>query len=155
MWRRFRNKYSCPAVCAIQWRQPSLFGDDTHAVVTRPKWAWRARTTQGAVPCAGGLRAWPIDRCSSKDTGKGERKTPTLAYKGNRQKERIARRRETTKVQTCNRHAAKFYSALDKILVATSFSWRSRCLSRSGFALWTSVALTKAACDSMDEPSVA
>ena len=39
-------------------------------MVTRPNCAWRARTTQGVVPCAGGLRAWPIDRCSNKDTGK-------------------------------------------------------------------------------------
>ena len=29
----------CPAACASLWRLPSLFGDDTHAVVTRPKWA--------------------------------------------------------------------------------------------------------------------
>ena len=33
------QKYSCPAACASQWRQPSLFGDDIHAVGTRPKWA--------------------------------------------------------------------------------------------------------------------
>ena len=33
------KKCSCPAACARLWRQPSLFGDDTHAVVTRPKWA--------------------------------------------------------------------------------------------------------------------
>ena len=33
------QKYPSPAACASHWRQPSLFGDDTHAVVTRPKWA--------------------------------------------------------------------------------------------------------------------
>ena len=33
------KKYPCPAACVSQWRQPSLFGDDTHAVVKRPKWA--------------------------------------------------------------------------------------------------------------------
>ena len=35
----------CLPACASLWRQPSLFGDDTHAVVARPKWAWRARNT--------------------------------------------------------------------------------------------------------------
>ena len=34
-----------PAACASLWRPPSLFGDDTHAVVARPKWAPRARDT--------------------------------------------------------------------------------------------------------------
>ena len=33
------KKYQCPAACVSQWRQPSLCGDDTHAVVKRPKWA--------------------------------------------------------------------------------------------------------------------
>ena len=33
------KKYPCPAACASLWRQPSLFGDDTHAVSTRPRWA--------------------------------------------------------------------------------------------------------------------
>ena len=33
------KKYPCPTACASQWRQPSLSGDNTHAVATRPKWA--------------------------------------------------------------------------------------------------------------------
>ena len=33
------KKYQCLAACASLWRQPSLFGDDTHAVGTRPRWA--------------------------------------------------------------------------------------------------------------------
>ena len=33
------KKYPCLAACASLWRQPSLFGDGTHAVGTRPKWA--------------------------------------------------------------------------------------------------------------------
>ena len=33
------KKYPCPAACANLWRQPSLFGDDTHAVGTWPRWA--------------------------------------------------------------------------------------------------------------------
>ena len=31
------EKCPCLAACASVWRQPSLFGDDTRAVVTRPK----------------------------------------------------------------------------------------------------------------------
>ena len=31
------KKYPCLAACATLWRQPSLFGDDTLAVVTRPR----------------------------------------------------------------------------------------------------------------------
>ena len=33
------KKYPCLAACASLWRLPRLFGDDTHAVVTLPKWA--------------------------------------------------------------------------------------------------------------------
>ena len=33
------KKCPCPSACASLWRLPSLFGDDTHAVGTRPKWA--------------------------------------------------------------------------------------------------------------------
>ena len=33
------EKCPCLAACASQWRQPSLFGDDTHAVGTRLTWA--------------------------------------------------------------------------------------------------------------------
>ena len=33
------QKCQCPAACASLWRLPSLLGDDTHAVVARPKWA--------------------------------------------------------------------------------------------------------------------
>ena len=74
MWRRLR-KIPCLAACASQWRQPSLFGDDTHAVVTRPKWAQGG--THRVVTNVGVLRAWPTDRCSNKDAGKNESKTPT------------------------------------------------------------------------------
>ena len=50
-------KCPCLAASASPWRQPSLFGDDTHHSVV------------------GGLRAWPTDMCSNKDAGKSERKT--------------------------------------------------------------------------------
>ena len=33
--------------------------------------------TQSVVLCVGGLRAWPIDKCSNKDAGKREPKTLT------------------------------------------------------------------------------
>ena len=33
--------------------------------------------TPRVVPNVGGLRAWPIDRCSDKDTGRSQRTTPT------------------------------------------------------------------------------
>ena len=33
------KKCPCPAACASLWKLPSLFGDDTHAVGTRPRWA--------------------------------------------------------------------------------------------------------------------
>ena len=61
------KKYPCPVACASQWRQPSLFGGDTHAVTTHEVWS----------QCVGGLRAWPIETCSNKDAGKSEKKTPT------------------------------------------------------------------------------
>ena len=41
---------------------------------------------QSVVPCVGGLRAWPIDRCSDKDVGESERKTPIPCVETNRQK---------------------------------------------------------------------
>ena len=47
-------------------------GDDTHAVLNK--------STHSAVrgfSCAEGPGAWPIDTCSNKDAGKGERQTPT------------------------------------------------------------------------------
>ena len=37
------EKYPCPAACASLWRQPSLFGDDTHAVGNTAKVGTRAR----------------------------------------------------------------------------------------------------------------
>ena len=71
------SEISISCCCASEWRQPSLFGDDTHAVVTRPKWAREHGGTHGVVPNVGGLRAWPIDRCSNKDAGRSECETLT------------------------------------------------------------------------------
>ena len=48
------KKYPCPTACASLWRQPSLFGDDTHAVATRPKWAREHRQQTLCGP----LRRW-------------------------------------------------------------------------------------------------
>ena len=51
------KKYPCPAACARLWRQPSLFGDDTHA----------------EYPAKVGTRG----RTLNKDVGRSEHKTPT------------------------------------------------------------------------------
>ena len=40
--------------------------------------------TRSVVHCVGGLRVWPIDRCSNKDVGRSERKTPTLCVRSRR-----------------------------------------------------------------------
>ena len=53
-------------------------GDDTHAVVKRPRRASeRGLHTKCGSLCVSGLGKWPIDWCSDKDAGKHERKTPT------------------------------------------------------------------------------
>ena len=44
------------------WRQPSLVGDDTDAVVKRPKWAPEQKVRTCVVLCVGGLRACSIGR---------------------------------------------------------------------------------------------
>ena len=70
---------SC-CMCEL-WRLPRLFGDDTHAVNTRPRWARKHGIIFCVVPYVGGLLVWlpvwPIDKCSNKDGGRSERKTPT------------------------------------------------------------------------------
>ena len=74
------------------WRQPGLFGDDTHVVVTRLK----------VVLCVGRLAAWPIDRCSNMDAGRSESETRPLCEpsrtktdrKRKRQTERETREKE-------------------------------------------------------------
>ena len=48
------NEDLCPAACARICGQPSLFGDDTHAVATRPNCGWKA---------------WHTDRCSTQGRG--------------------------------------------------------------------------------------
>ena len=46
-------------------------GNDTHAVVARPKWAREhgLHTKCCASLEVGGLQAWPIDRCSKQGRG--------------------------------------------------------------------------------------
>ena len=71
-------KCHCPAACASLWRLPCLFGNDTHAVVAQPKWAsGHGPHCVCVVNRVGGLRAWSTDKCSNKDAGENERKTPT------------------------------------------------------------------------------
>ena len=66
------KKYTCPAVCASQWRLPSLCGDDTHAAVTWPEWAREhGRHTQWS-PMSVGCELGP-STCSNKDAGRRER----------------------------------------------------------------------------------
>ena len=84
------RKCPCPAACVSLWRLPSLFGDDTHCGGCTAKVGIRARDTHRVVSNVGGLRAWPIDRCSDKDAGRSQRKPPTLL--GNKQ----AKRKRTT-----------------------------------------------------------
>ena len=52
------KKGPCPSACGSPWRQPSLLGDVTFAVVARPRWAY----TQSVA----------IDMCSNKDAGRSE-----------------------------------------------------------------------------------
>ena len=49
--------------CGSRWRQPSLFEDDTHAVVIRPRAQEHGLLTE---------KTWPIDMC---DAGKCECET--------------------------------------------------------------------------------
>ena len=48
------KKYPRPAACASQWTQPSLFGDDTHAVVMGHCGHESTDCTRGVVQCVGG-----------------------------------------------------------------------------------------------------
>ena len=72
------KKYPCPAACASLWRQPNLFGDDTHAVGHTAKVGTRARTAQlvwflMSVGCEPG----PSTSARNEDVGRSERKTPS------------------------------------------------------------------------------
>ena len=58
--------------------------------------------TQSVVQCVGGLRAWPIDRCSDKDAGKHESKTPIPCVKTNRQKAEAKTKTTTEQHTTTN-----------------------------------------------------
>ena len=49
------------------------FSDDSHAVVTRPRWEHGLHNVW--FFCVGGLGSWPIDMCSNKDAGKGQHET--------------------------------------------------------------------------------
>ena len=76
MWRRFR-KCLCLVACAGQWRQPSLFDDDTHTCCGA-KAKVGTDYTQGVVHCVSGWKTWPIDMCSNKDADRSERETDPL-----------------------------------------------------------------------------
>ena len=80
-----------------QMETAQSLGDDTHAVATRRSWA-REHGLHRVVWsfCVDGWRAWPIDSCSNKDTGKNERKTLTLC--GNKTGEARNATREDNKL---------------------------------------------------------
>ena len=61
-------------------------GDDTHAVVARPKWAREHGLHRVWSFVSVGCEPGHIDRCSDKDVGENERKTP-FPLRGNRQAE--------------------------------------------------------------------
>ena len=87
-------KYPCPAACASRRRQPSLFGDDTHAVVTRPKWHGEHGPHRVwyfvLVVCKPG----PSIGARARTRAKVNVRLRHLAHKDNRHKERAARRRD-------------------------------------------------------------
>ena len=64
---------SC-CVCEPMETAQSL-GNDTHAMMKRPRWvSEHGRHKKCGSPCpVGGLRAWPVDKCSNKDVGESER----------------------------------------------------------------------------------
>ena len=71
-------------------------GDDTHAVVKRPRTASEHgfHTKCGSL-CVSGLGKWPIDWCSDKDAGKHERMTPTPCGRTGIDSEKEKEARET------------------------------------------------------------
>ena len=64
----------CCCACASHWRQPSLFGDDTHAVATRPKWALEHATLFVWFLMSVGCELGPSKGDRNKDAGLSERK---------------------------------------------------------------------------------
>ena len=60
-------------------------GDDTHAVVARPKWAREHGLHTECGPLCRSMDGL-IDVCSNEDEGRSERKTPTPCVETNRQK---------------------------------------------------------------------
>ena len=70
------EKYPSPVACAILWRLPSLFGDDTHAEVpiqcvyhsTEYAFVW----SSASVGCESG----PPTRVRNKNADRSERETP-------------------------------------------------------------------------------
>ena len=112
MWRRFRNIHVLVHVRASGDSPVSL-------AMTHMRWL-HGQSGHGEhgplrvcslVPV--GCEPGPSIGARARTRAKVNVRLRPLARKDNRQKERIARRRETTKVQTCNRNAAKFCSMLD------------------------------------------
>ena len=97
------EKYPCPAAGASQWRLPGLLGDDTHAVVTRPRWAREhGRHNRVWSRCVGGWEACPTDNCN-KDTGRSERKTPIPCEYRQAQRQWVRQREREREKKKLNR----------------------------------------------------
>ena len=67
------EKCPCPAACASLWRLPRLFGDDTHAVDTRPRWA----REHGTHILRGSLCRWVASLAHRQvlEQGRGQKRT--------------------------------------------------------------------------------
>ena len=65
------TKCPCPAACASPWRLLRLFGDDTHVVDTRPKWA----REHGLHTECGSLCRWVASLADQQvlEQGRGQR----------------------------------------------------------------------------------
>ena len=93
------KKCPCPAACASLWRLP------VSLAMTHLRWLHgqggheSTDNTLSVVPNVGRLRAWPIDKCSDKDAGKHERKTPIPCVETNREKTE-AKTKTTTELHT-------------------------------------------------------
>ena len=75
-WRPLRCPYL--AACARRKRQPSLFGDDTHAVVAQPKWAREHGLHSVRSSVSVGGKAFSATNLATCSSGSGSAQEPTF-----------------------------------------------------------------------------
>ena len=77
------NKHPMSCCMCEPTETAQSLGDDAHAAVKRPKSASEhgLHTKCGLFYISGVQNVFSIDRCSDKDAGKQERKTPTLCVR--------------------------------------------------------------------------